>query len=49
MRACSTCAAGRRHDFALRRRANNGRPQIIGADFSHAMLQRATIKEKGLN
>ena len=33
--------------FALRRRANNGRPQIIGADFSHAMLQRATIKGKG--
>jgi demethylmenaquinone methyltransferase/2-methoxy-6-polyprenyl-1,4-benzoquinol methylase len=30
--------------FALRRRANNGSPQIIGADFSHAMLQRAAVK-----
>jgi demethylmenaquinone methyltransferase / 2-methoxy-6-polyprenyl-1,4-benzoquinol methylase len=33
--------------FALRRRASNGRPQIIGADFSHAMLQRAAVKGKG--
>ena len=33
--------------FALRRRANNGKPQIIGADFSHAMLQRAAVKGKG--
>jgi len=30
--------------LALRRRANSGQPQIIGADFSHAMLQRATVK-----
>ena len=30
--------------FALRGRANNGSPQIIGADFSHAMLQRAAVK-----
>jgi demethylmenaquinone methyltransferase/2-methoxy-6-polyprenyl-1,4-benzoquinol methylase len=30
--------------FALRRRANNGSPQIVGADFSHAMLQRAAVK-----
>jgi len=33
--------------FALRRRANNGSPQIIGADFSHAMLQRAGVKGRG--
>ena len=33
--------------FALRRRANNGSPQIIGADFSHAMLQRAAVKGRG--
>jgi demethylmenaquinone methyltransferase/2-methoxy-6-polyprenyl-1,4-benzoquinol methylase len=32
--------------FALRRRAHNGSSQIIGADFSHAMLQRATVKGK---
>lgn len=32
--------------FALRRRAGSGspRPQILGADFSHAMLQRAAAK-----
>jgi demethylmenaquinone methyltransferase/2-methoxy-6-polyprenyl-1,4-benzoquinol methylase len=29
--------------FALRRRAS-GAAQILGADFSHAMLQRATVK-----
>ncbi len=30
--------------FALRKRARNNRPQIVGADFSHAMLQRARSK-----
>jgi len=34
--------------FALRRRAGSATPQILGADFSHAMLQRAAAKaEKG--
>ena len=35
--------------FALGRRAGSGAPQILGADFSHAMLQRAAAKaaEKG--
>jgi demethylmenaquinone methyltransferase/2-methoxy-6-polyprenyl-1,4-benzoquinol methylase len=35
--------------FALRRRAGSGAPEILGADFSHAMLQRAAAKaaEKG--
>ena len=35
--------------FALRRRAGSGALQILGADFSHAMLQRAAAKaaEKG--
>ncbi|HWZ81446.1 MAG TPA: bifunctional demethylmenaquinone methyltransferase/2-methoxy-6-polyprenyl-1,4-benzoquinol methylase UbiE [Terriglobales bacterium] len=32
--------------FALRRRTGSQKPQIIGADFSHAMLQRASIKGK---
>jgi len=32
--------------FALRRQANNA-AQILGADFSHAMLQRATVKSLG--
>lgn len=30
--------------FALQRRARNARPKIVGADFSHAMLQRADAK-----
>ena len=30
--------------FALRRQAGNFSPQILGADFSHAMLQRAAAK-----
>src|SRR5580658_8702807 len=33
--------------FALRRRAGSAPPQILGADFSHAMLQRAASKGKG--
>jgi demethylmenaquinone methyltransferase / 2-methoxy-6-polyprenyl-1,4-benzoquinol methylase len=30
--------------FALRRQAGKCRPQILGADFSHAMLERARLK-----
>jgi len=30
--------------FALRRQAGKSSPQILGADFSHAMLQHATAK-----
>ena len=30
--------------FALRRQAGKFAPRIVGADFSHAMLQRATAK-----
>jgi demethylmenaquinone methyltransferase/2-methoxy-6-polyprenyl-1,4-benzoquinol methylase len=30
--------------FALRRQAGKYSPQLLGADFSHAMLQRATTK-----
>src|SRR5882757_5481551 len=33
--------------FALRRRATSASPQILGADFSHAMLQRASEKGRG--
>jgi demethylmenaquinone methyltransferase/2-methoxy-6-polyprenyl-1,4-benzoquinol methylase len=35
--------------FALRRQAGKSSPQIIGADFSHAMLQRATGKSSAQN
>jgi demethylmenaquinone methyltransferase/2-methoxy-6-polyprenyl-1,4-benzoquinol methylase len=30
--------------FALRKQAGNCAPQVLGADFSHAMLQRARLK-----
>ncbi len=33
--------------FALKRRARSPVPNIIGADFSHAMLQRAAAKGRG--
>jgi demethylmenaquinone methyltransferase / 2-methoxy-6-polyprenyl-1,4-benzoquinol methylase len=33
--------------FALKRRAGSAGAQILGADFSHAMLQRASTKGKG--
>jgi demethylmenaquinone methyltransferase/2-methoxy-6-polyprenyl-1,4-benzoquinol methylase len=32
--------------FALRRQAGEGAPQILGADFSHAMLERASSKSR---
>jgi demethylmenaquinone methyltransferase / 2-methoxy-6-polyprenyl-1,4-benzoquinol methylase len=35
--------------FALRREAGKSSPQILGADFSHAMLQRATAKSAAAN
>jgi demethylmenaquinone methyltransferase/2-methoxy-6-polyprenyl-1,4-benzoquinol methylase len=34
--------------FALRRQAGKSSPAILGADFSHAMLQRATAKSEGV-
>jgi demethylmenaquinone methyltransferase / 2-methoxy-6-polyprenyl-1,4-benzoquinol methylase len=33
--------------FALRREAGRASPKILGADFSHAMLQRASLKSAG--
>jgi demethylmenaquinone methyltransferase/2-methoxy-6-polyprenyl-1,4-benzoquinol methylase len=35
--------------FALRRQAGKSSVQILGADFSHAMLQRATAKSTTAN
>ena len=35
--------------FALRRQAGKSSPQILGADFSHAMLQRAAAKSAAAN
>jgi demethylmenaquinone methyltransferase / 2-methoxy-6-polyprenyl-1,4-benzoquinol methylase len=35
--------------FALRRGAGKSSPRIVGADFSHAMLQRATAKSAAAN
>jgi demethylmenaquinone methyltransferase/2-methoxy-6-polyprenyl-1,4-benzoquinol methylase len=33
--------------FALKKRGGKAQPQIMGADFSHAMLQRAVVKSRG--
>jgi len=33
--------------FALKKRSGNATPAIMGADFSHAMLQRAVAKSRG--
>jgi len=33
--------------FALKRRAGDAKPSVMGADFSHAMLQRAVVKSQG--
>ncbi len=48
-RALDICCGTGDMTFALRRRAGSGSAQILGADFSHAMLQRAAAKgaEKG--
>jgi demethylmenaquinone methyltransferase/2-methoxy-6-polyprenyl-1,4-benzoquinol methylase len=35
--------------FALRREAGKSSPRIVGADFSHAMLQRAAAKSAAAN
>jgi demethylmenaquinone methyltransferase / 2-methoxy-6-polyprenyl-1,4-benzoquinol methylase len=35
--------------FALHRQARPSQPRILGADFSHAMLQLASLKSKGTN
>jgi demethylmenaquinone methyltransferase / 2-methoxy-6-polyprenyl-1,4-benzoquinol methylase len=35
--------------FALHRQARPSQPRIFGADFSHAMLQLASLKSKGMN
>ena len=35
--------------FALRRGAGKSVPQVVGADFSHAMLQRAAAKSAAAN
>ncbi len=33
--------------FALKKRTGGAKTHIMGADFSHAMLQRATVKSRG--
>jgi demethylmenaquinone methyltransferase / 2-methoxy-6-polyprenyl-1,4-benzoquinol methylase len=46
-RALDLCCGTGDMTFALGRRVGSGNPQIIGADFSHAMLQRAAAKARG--
>jgi len=51
VRVLDLCCGTGDMTFALSRRANSAAPQIppqiLGADFSHAMLQRAAAKGKG--
>jgi demethylmenaquinone methyltransferase / 2-methoxy-6-polyprenyl-1,4-benzoquinol methylase len=46
-RALDLCCGTGDMTFALQRRAKPAAPKILGADFSHAMLQRAAEKGKG--
>jgi demethylmenaquinone methyltransferase/2-methoxy-6-polyprenyl-1,4-benzoquinol methylase len=46
-RVLDLCCGTGDMSFALKRRAGAHTPQIIGADFSHAMLQRALVKGIG--
>src|SRR6202140_2003039 len=45
-RVLDLCCGTGNMTFALRRRAGSRASQILGADFSHAMLQRAAAKGK---
>lgn len=47
VRVLDLCCGTGDMTFALRRRAGKAKPQIMGADFSHAMLQRAMAKSQG--
>ena len=44
VRVLDLCCGTGDMTFALRRQAGKSRPRIMGADFSHAMLQRAAAK-----
>lgn len=46
-RVLDVCCGTGDMTFALRRRAGSKVPRILGADFSHAMLQRAALKGRG--
>src|SRR6202166_1532411 len=48
-RVLALCCGTGDMTFALRRQAGKASPQILGADFSHAMLQRATAKSAAAN
>src|SRR6202789_3521318 len=45
-RVLDLCCGPGEINFPLRRRAGTNSAQILGADFSHAMLQRAAAKGK---
>ena len=46
-RVLDLCCGTGDMSFALGRQAGNSRPQILGTDFSHAMLERAVAKSEG--
>ncbi|HEY1463758.1 MAG TPA: bifunctional demethylmenaquinone methyltransferase/2-methoxy-6-polyprenyl-1,4-benzoquinol methylase UbiE [Terriglobales bacterium] len=47
VRVLDLCCGTGDMTFALKRRANSPSAKIMGADFSHAMLQRANLKSQG--
>ncbi len=44
VRVLDLCCGTGDMTFALRKQARKSSPQVLGADFSHAMLQRARLK-----
>jgi demethylmenaquinone methyltransferase / 2-methoxy-6-polyprenyl-1,4-benzoquinol methylase len=48
-RALDLCCGTGDMTFALRRQAGESRAKILGVDFSHAMLQRASAKSGGMS
>src|SRR4030081_679519 len=49
VRVLDLCCGTGDMTFALRRQAGRTSPQLLGADFSHAMLQRARTKSATRN
>ena len=47
VRVLDLCCGTGDMTFALRRQAGEASTEIVGADFSHAMLQRAAVKSAG--
>ncbi|HVZ17619.1 MAG TPA: class I SAM-dependent methyltransferase, partial [Terriglobales bacterium] len=47
VRVLDLCCGTGDMTFALKKRTGRATPSLMGADFSHAMLQRAVVKSRG--